>query len=218
MKVFNIYLLIIITILPLFGCHSNKSAKNIDNKSYINDFELLQENPDNETRVKITSPRAIIDPRNSDIEIYDSSIVILNKNGIDFKVQSGNSSLNNLTNNIRLFNNVNILFLEKSDYIIRTNSLNWDLNASVIDINNPLNIYFDNTKINATNGFYNIGSSLLKIDNSNFNRIINNSEGIEEYEVEILSDYAKWFKNNNKLVFTSNDKQVETTIKFLLTK
>tara|TARA_B100000579_G_scaffold158930_1_gene129244 strand:+ start:279 stop:935 length:657 start_codon:yes stop_codon:yes gene_type:complete len=217
-KVFNIYLLIIITILPLFGCHSNKSAKNIDNKSYINDFELLQENPDNETRVKITSPRAIIDPRNSDIEIYDSSIVILNKNGIDFKVQSGNSSLNNLTNNIRLFNNVNILFLEKSDYIIRTNSLNWDLNASVIDINNPLNIYFDNTKINATNGFYNIGSSLLKIDNSNFNRIINNSEGIEEYEVEILSDYAKWFKNNNKLVFTSNDKQVETTIKFLLTK
>lgn len=219
MKLFNIYLLLIISIFPLFGCQkSNKSTAKIDNKSYINDFELLQENPNNQTSVKITSPRAIIDPRNSDIEIYDSSIVILNKNGIDFKVKSGNSTLDNLSNNIRVFNNVNISFLKNSNYIISTNSLNWDLNTSVIDINNPLDINFENTKINASRGLYNIETSLLKIDNSKFNRIIKNSEGIEEYEVEILSDFAKWFKKNNKLVFTSNEKQVETTINFLLTK
>ena len=65
---------------------------------------------------------------------------------------------------------------------------------------------------------YNIDSSLLKIDNTRFNRKINNSEGVGEYQVEIKSDFAKWFKNDNKLVFTSNEKQVETTIKFLLTK
>ena len=219
MKLFNIYLLLIISIFPLFGCQkSNKSTAIIDNKSYINDFELLQENPNNQTSVKIKSPRAIIDPRNSDIEIYDSSIVILNKNGIDFKVKSGNSTLDNLSNNIRVFNNVNISFLENSNYIISTNSLNWDLNTSVIDINNPLDINFENTMINASRGLYNIKTSLLKIDNSKFNRIIKNSEGIEEYEVEILSDFAKWFKKNNKLVFTSNEKQVETTINFLLTK
>ena len=140
MKLFNIYLLLIISISPLFGCQKfNKSTAKIDNKSYINDFELLQENPNNETSVKITSPRAIIDPRNSDIEIYDSSIVILNKNGIDFKVKSGNSTLDNLSNNIRVFNNVNISFLKNSNYIISTNSLNWDLNTSVIDINNRIN-------------------------------------------------------------------------------
>ena len=219
MKLFNIYLLLIISIFPLFGCQkSNKSTAKIDNKSYINDFELLQENPNNGTSVKITSPRAIIDPRNSDIEIYDSSIVILNKNGIDFNVKSGNSILDNLSNNIRVFNNVNISFLKNSNYIISTNSLNWDLNTSVIDINNPLDINFENTMINASRGLYNIKTSLLKIDNSKFNRIIKNSEGIEEYEVEILSDFAKWFKKNNKLVFTSNEKQVETTINFLLTK
>ena len=219
MKLFNIYLLLIISLFPLFGCQkSNKSTAKIDNKSYINDFELLQENPNNQTSVKITSPRAIIDPRNSDIEIYDSSIVILNKNGIDFKVKSGNSTLDNLSNNIRVFNNVNISFLKNLNYIISTNSLKWDLNTSVIDINNPLDINFENTMIKASSGLYNIKTSLLKIDNSKFNRIINNSEGIEEYEVEILSDFAKWFKNNNKLVFTSNEKQVETTINFLLTK
>ncbi len=219
MKLFNIFLLLIISIFTLFGCQkSNKSTAKIDNKSYINDFELLQENPNNQTSVKITSPRAIIDPRNSDIEIYDSSILILNKNGIDFKVKSGNSILDNLSNNIRVFNNVNISFLKNSNYIISTNSFNWDLNTSVIDINNPLDINFENTMINASRGLYNIKTSLLKIDNSKFNRIIKNSEGIEEYEVEILSDFAKWFKNNNKLVFTSNEKQVETTINFLLTK
>ena len=219
MKLFNIYLLLIISLFSLFGCQkSNKSTAKIDNKSYINDFELLQENPNNQTSVKITSPRAIIDPRNSDIEIYDSSIVILNKNGIDFKVKSGNSTLDNLSNNIRVFNNVNISFLQDSDYNFITNSFNWDLNTSVIDINNPLYINFENTKINASKGFYNIDSSLLKIDNTRFNRKINNSEGVEEYQVEIKSDFAKWFKNDNKLVFTSNEKQVETTIKFLLTK
>ncbi len=219
MKSFNIYLLFILTIFPLLGCQkSNKSTAQFDNKSYINDFELLQENPNKETSVKITSPKAIIDPTINDIEIYESSIEIMNKNGIDFQVESGNATLNNLSNNIRVFNNVNISFLKDSDYNISTNSFNWDLNTSVIDINNPLDINFENTKINASKGFYNIDFSLLKIDNTRFNRIINNSEGVEEYQVEIKSDFAKWFKNDNKLVFTSNEKQVETTIKFLLTK
>ena len=219
MKSFNIYLLFILTIFPLLGCqNSNKSAAQIDNISYINDFELLQENPNKETSVKITSPKAIIDPTINDIEIYESSIEIMNENGIDFQVESGNATLNNLSNNIRVFNNVNISFLKDSDYNISTNSFDWDLNTSVIDINNPLDINFENTKINASKGFYNIDSNLLKIDNTRFNRKINNSEGVEEYQVEIKSDFAKWFKNDNKLVFTSNEKQVETTIKFLLTK
>ena len=219
MKYLPIYFLLIITTLPLHGCHkSNKSSTQIDNKSYIKDFELLQENPNNQTSVRITSPKAIIDPTNNDIDIFDSSIELLNKNGQDFKVKSGNSSLNNLTNTIRAFNSVNISFLDKQDYYINTNSFDWDLNTSIIDMNDTLNINFDNTRINASNGFYNINSSLLKIDNTRFNRKINNSEGVEEYQVEIKSDFAKWFKNDNKLVFTSNEKQVETTIKFLLTK
>ena len=218
-KSFNIYLLFILTIFPLLGCQkSNKSTAQFDNKSYINDFELLQENPNKETSVKITSPKAIIDTTINDIELYESSIEIMNENGIDFQVESGNATLNNLSNNIRVFNNVKISFLNDSDYNISTNSFNWDLNTSVIDINNPLDINFENTKINASKGFYNIDSNLLKIDNTRFNRKINNSEGVEEYQVEIKSDFAKWFKNDNKLVFTSNEKQVETTIIFLLTK
>lgn len=219
MKSFNIYLLFLLIIFPLIGCqNSKKSTAQIDNKSYINDFELLQENPNKYTSVKITSPKAIIDPNINDIEIYKSSIEIMNENGIDFQVESGNATLNNLSNKIRVFNNVNISFLKDSDYNISTDSFNWDLNTSVIDINNPLAINYKNTKIKASKGFYNIKSNLLKIDNTRFNRKINNSEGLDEYQVEIKSDFAKWFKNDNKLVFSSNEKQVETTIKFLLTK
>ena len=219
MKNLPIYFLLIITTLPLFGCQKpNKSSTQIDNKSYIKDFELLQENPNNQTSVRITSPKAIIDLSNNNIDIFDSSIELLNKNGQDFKVNSGNSTLNNLTNSISVFNSVNISFLNNQDYYITTNSFDWDLNTSIIDINNPVNINFDNTKINATNGFYNIDSSLLKIDNSEFNRYIYNSEGDEEYQIKINSDFAKWFKKDNTLVFTSNEKQVETTINFLITK
>ena len=129
--------MLIITMLPLFGCQkSNKTSIQIDNKSYINDFELLQENPNNQTSVRITSPKAIIDPTNNDIDIFDSSIELLNKNGQDFKVKSGNSTLNNLSNSIRVFNSVNISFLDNQNYYINTSSFDWDLNTSIIDINN----------------------------------------------------------------------------------
>jgi len=219
MKYLPIYFLLIITILPLFGCQkSNKSSAEIDNKTYINNFELVQENPNNQIRIKIISPKAIIDPRSNDIQIFESSIELLNKNGQDFKVKSGNSSLNNLNNSIRVFNNVNISFLDNQDYYITTNSFNWNLNSSIIDIDNPVEIYFENTMINATNGFYNIDLSLLKIDNSEFNRYIYNSDGEEEYHLEIKSDFAKWFKKDNTLVFTSKEKQVQTNINFLITE
>ena len=119
MKSFNIYLLFILTIFPLLGCQkSNKSTAQIDNKSYINDFELLQENPNNKTTLKITSPKAIIDPINNDIEIFESSIELVNKQGQDFIVISGNSTFNNLSNSVRVFNNVNIYFLNKKYYYI----------------------------------------------------------------------------------------------------
>ena len=216
MKYFQIYFLLILSTLLLLGCQqSNKSASQIDNKSYINNFELLQENNSNDTRVRISSPKAIIDPISNDIEIFDSSIDILNKNTLEIQVQSGNSTLNNLTNTIKVFNNVNISFLDNENYFISTNSFNWDLNTSIIDIKNPLNINFNNTDIIASNGFFNIESGLLSIDNSILNRTVYNSEDIEKYQIQINSDVTKWFKNKNTLVFTSNDKQVETTINFL---
>ena len=216
MKYFKIYFLLILSTLLLLGCQkSNKSASQIDNKSYINNFELLQENNTNDTRVRISSPKAIIDPISNDIEIFDSSIDILNKNTLEIQVQSGNSTLNNLSNTIKVFNNVNISFLDNENYFISTNSFNWDLNTSIIDIKNPLNINFDNTDIIASNGFFNIQSGLLKIDNSTFKRTVYNSEDIEKYQIQINSDVTQWFKNKNILVFTSNDKQVETTINFL---
>ena len=219
MKYLQIYFLIIITTLPLFGCQKSiKSTTKIDNKSYINNFELLQENSNNLTSIKITSPKAIINPTNNDIEIFESSIKLLNKKGQDFNVKSGNSTYKNLTNSIRVFNNVKISFLNKKDYSITTDSIYWDLNNSVINITNQVDINFDNTQIKASNGYYNINSRLLKIDNSEFNRNIYNSQGQDEYQVNIKSDFAKWFKKDNTLVFTSNDKQVETTINFLFTE
>ncbi len=213
------YFLLIITLLPLLGCQkSNNLTSQIDNKSYINNFELLQENPNSQTSLKIVSPKAIIDPTSNDIELHESLIEIFNKNGQDIKVNSGNSSLNNLANSIRVFNNVKISFPNNHDYFITTNSFDWDLNSSVIDIDNAVNINFDNTKINASNGIYNIGSGLLNIVNSEFNRNVYNFSGEEEYQVKIISDFAKWFKRDNTLVFSSNEKQVETTINLLLTQ
>ena len=216
---FQVYFLLIITITHLFGCgKSNKTPADIYSQSYINDFELIQENPNTNTSIKIISPKAIIDTIKNDIELFDSTIEILSNDVLDFKVKSGNSTLNNLTNSINVFNNVTISFPNDLDYYISTNSFIWDLNTSNININDPVNIYFNNTKINATSGLYNINDSLLQIKNSEFNRSNFNSEGYEDYQVKIKSDFAKWLKPDNTFVFTSNDQQVETTINFLITE
>ena len=219
MKYFQSFVLVIVTILPILGCQkSNRTSTQTYNEIYIKDFELLQENPNNQISLKITSPKAIIDQLSNDIEIYESTIEILNENSRNFKVKAGNATLNSLSNSIRVFNNVKISFLYNQEYYITTNSFDWDFNTSVININNPLEINLDSSNITATNGFYNIDSNLLKLDNIKFNTNIYNSSGKDEYRVEIKSDFAKWFKKDNTLVFTSNEKQVETTINFLFTE
>ena len=219
MKNFSIFFLIIFSTLSLFGCQKfNSSTSEINNKSYINNFELLHENSKNQTRVKITSPKAIINQLNNNIEIFTSFIDILNTGGKDLRVKSGKSELNNFSNIIKVYNNVNISFLDNDEYYFSTNSFDWDLNKAVIEIKNPLTINLNDTQIIATNGIYNIDSNLLKIDNSKFYRTISDSEQDDVYQIEIKADIAKWYKLDNKLVFISNEKQVETTINFLTTK
>ena len=68
------------------------------------------------------------------------------------------------------------------------------------------------------NGIYNINSGQLNINNNVFNRIIINEDGQKQYQINIISDNAKWFKDSNSLEFTSNDKQVETTVNLLTVK
>ena len=213
------YLFTLLIILPLLACQKpKKQSINLDNKSYIKDFELFQKNSSNDTRVKITSPKAIIDPIKNDIEIFDSSIDIINPYGQIIKVIAGNSSLNNSENLIRVYNDVNISKIDKNNSFIKTNSFYWDLNKSNVNLNSPLEVNFENTIINSTNGFYNIGIGELKIFNNIFNRNVFNDKGENIYNITIVADIAKWLKDNNSLEFSSNDKQVETTINFLSIK
>ena len=210
------YILAIFTLLPLVACQKTQLKTNeIDNKSFINNFELIQDNKKNNSRIKITSPQAILDPIKNDIEIIDSSIEIINPNVQDIKIRSGKSSLNNYKNLIRVYKNVNISLINKKDTFIKTDSFDWDLSKSNIDLNNPLLIEFDNTTITSSNGLYNIESGQLNINNNLFNRNIFNKEGKIIYQINIIADLAKWIKDENSIEFNSNNKQVETTIDFL---
>ena len=106
MKRFTLFLLSLVPILTLFACQKiQNETQNIDNKSYINDFELTQTNNVNDTIIKITSPKAIIDQYKNNIEVFDNLITVINKNDQNVQVKSGNSSLNNSTNLIKVYNN-----------------------------------------------------------------------------------------------------------------
>ena len=206
----------LLTILPLTACQQSPNANiDFDNKSYINNFELIQENSTNDTLIKINSPKAIIDPTINNIEILDSSIEIINGLGDDVRIKSGYSNLNNSKNILSVYKDVHINILENNNSYIKTNSFNWDLNTSNINLNSPLSIYFNNTIIFSSNGFYDINLSVLKTYNNIFNNTIYNSNRKEKYQIEIISDIAKWVKSENSLEFISNNKQVESTINFL---
>ena len=211
-----LFILLLLCTFPLCGCQKTQvKIKEIDDNTYINDFELFQENPNNEITIKIKSPKAIIYPRTNDIEIIDSSINILKNNNNEIEVKSGNSSLNNTENIIKVYNNVNISILAERNTVIKTNRIFWDLNTSKIDLKSPLDINFKNTTIYSSDGLYNIESGRLKLNNNIFNRVIFNKEGYPSYKINIISDQAKWLKQGNSLEFTSNKKQVQTTIDFL---
>ena len=215
----SLYFFLPIIILSLIGCKKGEDKEAIDDfKSYITDFQLKQENASNDTTIKINSPKAVIDPTNNDIEIFNSSIEILNNNSNDIKITSGKSILNNTTNKIKVINNVYISLLDTKNSFIKTNNLDWDLNTSNITLNSPLKINFDNTQINSLYGSYNVETSVLNTNNNIFNRSILNKDGDEIYQITILADKAKWLKESNSLEFISNEKQVETTINFLTIK
>ncbi len=217
----SIYLLTIFFTIPLLGCiKTNNINLENDDKSYINNFELVQTNSSNNSQVKIKSPKAIIDPISNDIEIFDSSIVILDKklNNDDIIINSGRSILDNSSNLIRVFDNVNISLLDSRNLFINTNSLDWYMNSSFMYMNSPLFINFINTQIISSSASYSIESKVLKLNKNNFYRSIYNSEGNKNYEINIISDTANWYKDDNSLEFFSIDKQVETTINFLSIK
>ena len=215
MKNFILNLFFIISVIPILSCKKTiNNTLETDNNSYINDFELLQSNSINDTLIKITSPKAIIEPLNNDIQIFDSLIEINNKIGKDIQIKSGNSDLNNSKNIIRVYNEVYISLLDTNNSFIKTNSFEWNLNTSDINLNSSLDINFDNTNIISSNGTYFIDKSLLEINNNIFNRSIFNVSGQKQYQIEIYSDVARWFKKDNTLEFISNLNQVGTTIKF----
>jgi len=211
-----LYLILVFSVFPLMSCQrSNNNIVEVDNNSYISDFELVQKNQDNDSIIKIISPKAIIDNFNNGIKIFDSSIEISNKNLKDIIIKSGNANLNNIDNIIKVFNNVNISLVDSKNYFVNTESFIWDLSKSSINLDKPLDIELDNTNITSSSGSYNIKLGELKIMNNYFNRSIFNNDGKEKYQIEIKSDVAKWIKNENTLEFKSNNKQVETTINIL---
>ena len=213
------YFLTPISILLLFSCQRpEKKSLDIEDKSYITDFELIQRNIRNDSSVKINGPKAIIDQTTNKFEIFDSSIQLSSKTGKNLYINSGRSTLNSSQNIIRVFDNVNITLENNQNSFIKTNSFDWDLSRSLMNLNSPLEVNFINTKILSDRGKYNINKNQLKLNNNIFKRNIFNVNGIKQYRIEIISDVAIWSKQNNLLTFKSNDKQVESTIEILSTK
>tara|TARA_B100000579_G_scaffold400046_1_gene381399 strand:- start:223 stop:882 length:660 start_codon:yes stop_codon:yes gene_type:complete len=213
------YFLTPISILLLLSCQrSEKKSVDIEDKSFITDFELIQRNTRNDSTIKINSPKAIIDQTTNEFEIFDSSIQLSNKTGKNLYINSGRSTLNSSQNVIRVFNNVNITLENNQNSFIKTDSFDWDLSRLIMTLNSPLEVNFNNTKIRSDTGKYNLNKNQLKLNTNIFKRNFFNINGVKQYRIEIISDVAIWSKENNLLTFKSNDSQVESTIEILSTK
>tara|TARA_Y100001968_G_scaffold215720_1_gene198442 strand:+ start:495 stop:1154 length:660 start_codon:yes stop_codon:yes gene_type:complete len=210
------YFITLFSCLALLSCQKTEyKTDDNDNKSYINNFDLVQENSSNNTSIRIKSPKAIIDSSKNYIEIINSNIRILNNNKPEVTITAGTSFLNNSKNYISFYNNVYISLLDSNNTYIKTNSFGWDVDSSIIQLENTMDINFKNTNIISSNGIYNIDSGILNLDNIKFNRSIIGPNGYSHYQIKITSDHAKWLKNDNSIEFTSSNEQVRSTIDFL---
>ena len=131
-------IILFIFILPLTSCKYNDNQL-ADNNAHINNFELVQENPSNDTSIKISSPKAIIDPFiwdlnksiinfDSPLEINSNSTTISSTDG-RYNIDSKTLNLNNIIFNESIFNskmvkayNINIK-AEKAKWLKSNNSL-----------------------------------------------------------------------------------------------
>ncbi len=213
MKSKTIVFISILISIPLTSCNRNSVLDtNIDNKAYITDFELIQQNPRNNTKIKINSPKAILDSSTQNIEIINSQIEILGEYQKNIKIKSGKALLNNTRNHISAKDNIVITDNKQTDNSIKTDQLSWELNKSIINLDKELIINFANTNIYSKEGIYDLNLNKLDLKNVFFTRKIKNRKGFTSYDIIINADNSKWLKENNSLEFSSDNGQVETTI------
>ena len=199
--------------LSLISCKSNTNlSNNNDNNTHITDFELIHENPANNTKIRINSPKARLDSSTQNIQIFKNEIEIINQPDKIIKIQSGNATINNATKFISAANNVIISDSEQPINSIETRQLYWDLNDSIINLDNELSINLPNTNIYSKKGNYDLNLDLVYLHEVLLTRTINTIDGFRSYEITITADKSKWLKEHNSLEFTSDNGQVETTI------
>ena len=211
----NLHKLILFSILffPLSSCQNSSNLRSeIDNKGYLTEFNLIQENPINNSTIIINSPKAIIDQKNNDLKIFDSSIEFNDTSNSNIFIKSGESSINQSTNTIESIDNVNISFGHDNLSNITTDKLFWNLDTSIIVIDSKLIFNFDDTKILSDKGIYFTNISQLILDNVFYQKNFTNAQGDQIYNIIIKSDSASWLKENKLLEFTSTNKQVESNI------
>ncbi len=213
MKSNLVFTLSICMSLSLISCKNNRSIeKNIDYNSHITDFELIHDNPLNNTKIIINSPKAILDSSTQNIQIKDNKMEIIDKSETNVTIKSGNATFNNKTKIISATDNIVITDSQNQASSIETSMLNWNLNNSIINLDNEMLINLPNTNIYSKEGTYNISLDLIKLNDVLFTSTSNTKNGLTSYEISITADNTKWLKENNSLEFTSEKGQVETTI------
>ena len=217
-RIFNTALLSI-SLLITSSCKINRDNINKpDEYSYLTNFEMVQQRADKINKVIISSPKAILNPTNNQIDIIRSNIEIINNNGKKFNIKSGKALLDNSNKQINISKDVTIIGDNYDKSYIKTNSLTWNLEKSSINIQNDLTITLKNTKIYSINGFYDLNKGRIDLNSVELYRDIFNKNGFKSHSIIVLADRGNWVKENNDFKFTSGENQVETTVKFLRLK
>ena len=205
----NIYRLIILFPIFIFGCASNLNEENKILKK-INGLNMNIFSNEGEKIYSITSPNSIYDKVKLLFNLEKTTISIFDGENIKYIINSDSSKLSDNHRIVELNGNVELRTINQDNEFLYGDYLIWNINESKYQLIG--NVKFENTNVKLTSNkamldreniieFFNPVKYIIKDDNN-------------ENKYEIKSENAFYNLNTDSLSFKSKDERVRSKIYF----
>lgn len=205
----NIYKLIILSTLLIFGCKS-KVIEQSGIVQKIDNLDLIIYSKDGNKIYSIKSPNSSYDRLSNTLNLNKTTINLFKKKKIKYIITSDKSKLSNNQKILELIGNVEIKNKEYDNEILKADNFFWNINDSNYMLKG--NVKFENTNIVLTSN-----KALMKDKNiiEFFNPVkYINKVNYNDRKYEIKAENAFYNVKTKSLNFSADDTRVRSKIYF----
>ncbi|ABX08829.1 LPS export ABC transporter periplasmic protein LptC [Prochlorococcus marinus] len=176
----------------------------------INKFNLNQSDAEGNKLFDLTSPSAIIDNVNKQIETSTANIIIYNSKKPLYNIKSNSSKINDNGKIMYLDGNVKLQNIENKNIFIKSTKVEWHTQKSSINFLGDVFGNFNTTSIRSKRATYNLNLERITFyDIYDFNIISDNSR---KKIFKVYASSAIWDGKSGTFEFFTNDQPVKSQV------